>query len=49
MTPRENLAEVLDADARIDGGRLEALVAEQFLDVADARLSLEEMSRVGVA
>jgi len=49
MTPRENLAEVLDADAGVDSSRLEALVAEELLDVADAGLSLEEMSRVGVA
>jgi hypothetical protein len=49
MTPRENLAEVFDADAGVDSSRLEAFVAEELLDVTDAGLSFEEMSRVGVA
>jgi hypothetical protein len=49
MTPRENLAEVLDVDAGVDGGCLEALMAEELLDVADAGLSLEKMSCVGMA
>ncbi len=34
----ENLAQVLDADARVDGCGLETLASGQLLDVADAGL-----------
>jgi hypothetical protein len=49
VAPLEHHAQVLDADASVDGRCLEALVSEQFLDVPDAGFSLEEMGSVRVA
>jgi hypothetical protein len=48
MTPGDDLAEIVDADARVDGGCLEALMAEELLDVSDTGLPLEKMGGVGV-
>jgi hypothetical protein len=45
---REDLAQVLDADAGVELGALEALVAEELLDMADVGAALEQVCGAAV-
>ena len=49
MAAGDDLSEVLDGDAGVEGRGVDALVAEQGLDVADVGAAGEKMRRAGVA
>jgi hypothetical protein len=48
MCAGQDVAQILDTDARVDRRRLQAAVTEQLLHVADIGLAFDEMRRVRV-
>ena len=48
MAPGMDLQEPLDRDLGVDGGRLQALVPEELLDIPDVGPALEHVCRAGM-